>query len=341
MKLLILIMSLLSTSVIANQRIVNVYAWGGIIPKKVIQDFEHTTGIKVNFSTYDNNETMYAKLRTSKQSIYDVILPSAYFVERMSKQGYLTPLDKTKLPHITNLSHHFIDNSYDPNNQYSIPLIWGATGLFYNQNWVKVKPKKWRDLWSKQWLNQLMILDDPREAFAIALFYLGYSANDTNPKHIDEAFKALMMLKPNIKLFASESIQAIMIDEDTIAGTAWNGDVYKSHRENQAVKFVYPEEGYIIWIDCLSIPKNPPHSEEAYAFIDFMLRKETAADIAKIEGHAITNEKGIELLPDQIKHDPLVYPTENTLKRATVQTDVGEDAIALYHAYWQQLKLSF
>lgn len=337
----ILLICLFSTQVMAKERVVNVYAWGGIIPKQVIQDFERTTGIKVNFSTYDNNETMYAKIKTSKQSIYDVILPSGYFVERMSKQGYLLRLDKTKLPHAKNLLHPFINPAYDPNNQYSIPLIWGATGLFYNQHWINIKPKKWGDLWTKQWRNQLMLLDDPREVFAMALFYLGYSANDENPQHIHEAYEALMKLKPNIKLFASESIQAIMIDEDAIAGTAWNGDAYKAHRENRAIQFVYPKEGYIIWIDCLSIPKNPPHEEEAYAFIDFMLHAKSAATIAEMEGHAITNEKGIQRLPERIKNDPLVYPTETVLKRATVQKDIGEEAIALYHAYWQELKLSF
>ena len=340
-KLILVLCCLLSTITHADKRIVNVYAWGGEIPKQAIQDFEKETGIKVNFSTYDNNETMYAKLRASNHSIYDVILPSAYFVERMRRHGYLTRLDKTKLPHAKNLSKRFINHTYDPNNQYSIPFIWGATGLFYNQNWVKIKPIKWRDLWDKRWRNQLMLLDDPREAFAIALIYLGYSANDTNPKHIREAFEALLKLAPNIKLFASESIQAIMIDEDAIAGTAWNGDAYKAQHENKHIQFVYPEDGFVIWIDCLSIPKNPPHEAEAYAFIDFMLRAQTAATVALTEGHAITNDAGISLLPDNIKNNALVYPSKETLKRATIQGDVGEDAIALYHAYWQQLKLSF
>lgn len=342
MKYFLFLLILLSKSLLArnDQHVVNVYAWGGEIPKQLIQNFEHETGIKVNFSTYDSNETLYAKLRATQESIYDVILPSAYYVERMQKLGYLSPLDKAKLPHIKNLSKTFTQHDYDPNNQYSIPLIWGTTGIFYNQHWVKRKPQSWRDLWNKKWRHQLMILDDPREAFAMALLSLGYSIDDADPQHIQEAFEALKQLAPNIKLFANESIQAILIDEDAPAGIAWNGDVYKAQQENKAIQFIYPKEGFIIWIDCLSIPKNPPHEAEAYAFIDYLLRAKSAATIAQIEGHAITNEKGIALLPYAIKSNTLVYPDKKTLKRGMVQRDIGENAISLYHNYWQALKLS-
>ena len=223
----LLICLLLSNTLLAN-KIVNVYAWGGEIPKKVIQAFERESGITVNFSTYDSNETMYAKLRSSKQSIYDVVLPSAYFVERMKKQGMLTKLDHNKLPNLKNIDPHFIENDYDKGNHYSVPLIWGATGIFYNQRWVKNAPQTWQSLWDKSWRLQLMLLDDPREVFALALMSLHYSPNDNNPKHIQAAYEKLLTLIPNIKLFGSDGIQAAIIDEDAILGSAWNGDVFKA-----------------------------------------------------------------------------------------------------------------
>ncbi|WP_157061509.1 ABC transporter substrate-binding protein, partial [Legionella brunensis] len=215
---LLLILSLISTALCA-ERVVNVYVWGGEIPKKVIQQFEHETGITVNFSTYDSNETMYAKLKASNNSIYDVILPSAYFVERMKKQGMLSFLDQSQLPNLSNLEPNFTENDYDPGNHYSVPLIWGATGIFYNQTFVNTPPKKWQELWQPRWRKQLMLLDDSREIFAIALMSLGFNPNDKNPKHIKEAFHHLLQLVPNIKLFASDSIQAIMIDEDATIGS--------------------------------------------------------------------------------------------------------------------------
>ena len=333
-------MCLFSAGLMANKTL-NVYVWGGEIPKQVIHDFEKKTGIKVNFSTYDANETMVAKLRASQQPIYDIIIPSAYFVERMRRQGMLSELDHARVPNLKYLSKNFTHNDYDPGNHYSIPFIWGATGIFYNQRWVKNPPAHWADLWSHHWRNQLMVLDDPRDLFSIALARLHYSMNDTNATHLREAFQSLLALAPNIKLFASESIQAIMIDEDAIAGTTWNGDAFKAHQENPAIQFVYPSDGFVIWVDCLAIPRHAVHLSEAYTFLNFMMEPKIAARVALTEGHAITNQAGRALLPAHIRNNPMVYPSRKTLQRGHVQRDVGEEALALYNNYWQALKLSF
>ncbi len=331
----------LSNTVIAANKVVNVYAWGGEIPTHLIHQFEEETGIHVNFSTYDNNETLYAKLHALSKPIYDVIVPSSYFVERLKKQGLLKELDHTRLPHLKNIDPMFLNNGYDANNQYSVPFIWGATGIFYNEQWVKNPPHTWHDLWQKTWREQLMLLDDPREVFAMALLSLGYKPNDSNPKHIEEAFNRLKELIPNIKLFASESIQAVLIDEDAHVGSAWNGDVYKAHLENPRIHFVYPKEGFVIWIDCLAILHHAPHPEEAYAFIDFLLRAENAASLARSEGHAITNRAGKALLPEKIRKNPIVYPSAETLKRGVIQSDSSEASLSLYNEYWEKLKFSF
>jgi spermidine/putrescine transport system substrate-binding protein len=335
-----LYLSFLSVSLYA-QPIVNVYIWGGIVPTSVILQFEHDTGIKVNVSTYDSNETMYAKLKSSQRSIYDVIIPSSYFVERMHKQGMLSELDPAKLSHLANLDPLFTENAYDNGNHFSIPLIWGTTGLFYNAQWVKTPLTRWIDLWDKRWLGQLMLLDDSREVFNAALMRLGYSPNDTNPAHIAEAYQALRALTPNIKLFASDSIQATMIDEDSIAGLAWNGDAFKAQNENHNIHFVYPQDGFVIWVDCLAIPINPPHPDEAHQFINYLLQANIAAQIALKEGHAITNARGKALLPPEIRNNPMVYPGIDTFRRGVFQRDVGEETIALYNEYWQKLKLMF
>ncbi len=338
--LTLLICSLVSSMALAG-KVVNVYAWGGVLPKAVIQQFEHDTGIQVNFSTYDSNETMYAKLRSSKQSIYDVIVPSAYFVERMKKQGMLNKLDHSKLPNLKHIEPRFTQNEYDHDNRYSVPLIWGATGIFYNQQWVKQAPETWKSLWDKQWRRQLMLLDDSREIFAMALMSLNYSPNDTSPEHIQKAYQALLALVPNIKLFTNDGVQAIIIDSDAIAGSVWNGDAFKAHAENNRIKFIYPNDGFVIWIDCLAMPVNPPHQDEAYQFINFLLKPEIAAKIALIEGHAITSLDGKNLLPENIRNNPMVYPSDKIMKRGYVQRDVGEETIALYNRYWQALKLAF
>jgi spermidine/putrescine transport system substrate-binding protein len=339
-RLLLLISVLLSTTVYAN-KVVNVYIWGGIIPRKLVDEFTHETGITVHLATYDNNETMYAKLRASRQNIYDVILPSAYFVERMSKQGLLAELDHRQLPNLVNLAEHFANNDYDPANRYSAPLVWGTTGIFYNKAQVKKAPQTWENLWQNHWRNQLMLLDDAREIFSIALISLGFNPNDRNPQHIAAAYHHLLRLVPNIKLFASDSIQAVMIDEDAIAGLAWNGDAFKAQAENSQIRFSYPKEGFIIWVDCLAIPTNPPHPKEAHQFINFMLKPQTSVKIALAEGMAITNAQGQALLPKSIRNNKILYPSATIRKRGHFQRDVGEQALALYSKYWQDLKLAF
>ncbi|HHT0593363.1 TPA: ABC transporter substrate-binding protein [Legionella anisa] len=321
--------------------VVNVYVWGGEIPKKLIQKFEHDSGVKVNFSTYDSNETMYAKLKASQHTAYDVILPSAYFVERMKRQGMLEPLDHQQLPNINNLDERFVNNDYDRGNRYSVPITWGATGIFFNHDLLTSPPKTWRELWAPKWHNQLMLLDDSREIFAIALMSLGFDPNDTNAEHIKKAYEHLLQLVPNIKLFASDSIQAIMIDEDATIGSAWNGDAFKAHEENKAIEFVYPEDGFVIWVDCLAIPKNPPHLKEALQFINFILKAESSVQIALKEGHAITNAQGRALLPAAIKDNPMIYPPSAIMEKGQFQHDVGEETLMLYNRYWEHLKLAF
>jgi len=322
------------------QPVVNIYAWGGEIPKSVLQHFEQETGIKVNFSTYDSNETMFAKLKASQHTVYDVILPSTYYVERMRHAGMLEPMAYKKLPNSIHITSFFRNNAYDPHNQYSIPLIWGTTGIFAQKHEVVPTPQRFSALWSKRWRNQLMLLDDSREVFAMALLSLGFSINDPDPEHIRQAYERLLALVPNIKLFASEGIQAILIDKDARLGIAWNGDVIKAQAENPDVQFMYPEEGFVIWIDCLAIPKNAPHKEEALQFINYLLRPEIAAELAKIEGHAITNEQGRNLLPEQVKNNPILYPNEDTLHRGEFHRDISDDALRLYNQYWEQFKLA-
>lgn len=341
MKFCCLLLFSLFPAFLLAKPVVNVYVWGGEIPRSVIQQFERETAIRVNFSTYDSNETMYAKLKASNKTIYDVILPSAYYVERMKKSGMLMALNSEQLPNRINLDKRFVNNDYDPGNRFSLPLVWGATGLFYNHEKVHSPPTDWPELWNKKWRHQLMLLDDSREVFAIALMSLGYDPNDNDPKHIEEAYHQLLNLVPNIKLFASDSIQAIIIDEDANLGAAWNGDAFKAKAENNSIDFIFPKSGYVIWVDCLAIPQNPPHPAEALAFINFMLRPEISLQIAIQQGHAITNAKGQALLPRALRENNMVYPNEDVLQRGHFQRDVDEQTLQLFNRYWEELKLAF
>ena len=256
----------------ATSPVVNVYVFGGEVPQNLIWAFQEESGIKVNMSTYESNEALFAKLQANGKSIYDVILPSSYFVERMKRHDMLMPLDAKKIPNIKNIDPFFFENAYDPHYQYHVPLIWGTTGIFYNKQWINHPPQSWKDLWDRHYVNQLMLLDDMRDVFSMSLVSMGYDPNDVNHKHIEQAYQHLLELIPNIKLFSYSASTSVMIDEDASIGTAWNGDTAKAQDENSNISFVYPKDGSLVWVDCLAIPKNPPHLKEAYQFINFLYK---------------------------------------------------------------------
>lgn len=336
----LLLLLLLPISVYAKE-IVNVYAWSDEIPDFIVQKFEKETGIKVNIATYENNEIMYAKLRASKNPGYDVVMPSSYFVDRMRNQGMLEKLDKTKLPNIKNINPEFINPAYDPKSEYSVPHIWGITGIFYNSKYyADGSVTRWTDLWQPRFEDKLMLLDDTREVFSMALLSLGYSANDSNPEHIKIAFEKLKQLMPNVKVFSTDMVVSILIDEDATIGMAWNGDAFKASEENPDIKFIYPADGFVIWVDNFSIPVSAPHKNAAYTFLNFMLRADVAKDIALYTHFPTPNLAAQKLLPERIRNNTTVYPPKEILERGSFQTNLSDETLAIYEKYWEELKIS-
>ncbi|MFZ2314236.1 MAG: spermidine/putrescine ABC transporter substrate-binding protein [Gammaproteobacteria bacterium] len=324
-----------------EKKILNVYAFTGEVPDFIVRKFENETGIEVNFSTYENNEIMYAKLRANKKTGYDVIMPSSYFVDRMRRQNLLEKIDTSKIPNIKNLNPAFAHPSYDPELDDCVPYLWGITGIFYNKKYNQPQTvSKWADFWDKRFYDQLMLLDDTREVFSMALLSLGYSANDKNPEHIKQAFLKLKALMQNVKVFSTDTVVSIIIDEDATVGMAWNGDSFKAMTENNNIKFVFPSEGFVIWVDNFAIPKNAPHKDAAYAFINFMLRADIAKESALSTHYPTANLAAQKLLPLEVQNNPVAYPSKEVLKRGQFQTDVGDDILALYEKYWEELKMS-
>lgn len=338
--LLGLILFFFAKPIFAATEIVNIYAWPGVIPDAIIQQFENETGVKVNFSTYDSNETMYAKLRATKNAGYDVIEPSSYYVDRMRRQHMLEKLDKSQLPNFKHINPEFLNQSYDPKSEYSMPFIWGVTGIFINTDYYKkADVKRWSDLWDKKYNDQLMFLNDSREVFSVGLRVAGYQDSDSNPQHIKNAYLKLKELMPNIKLFNSDAVISIFIDEDAAIGMAWNGDLFKAKKENPKLDFIYPEDGFVIWVDNLAIPKNAPNLTNAYKFLNFLARPDIAKAIALDSNYPTANLTAQKSLPAEIRNSPIVYPSADVLRRGRFQTDIGDEALALYEKYWEQLKM--
>ena len=335
----LLCLLLINPALAAEDKIINFYNWSAYTPDSVIEMFTKETGIKVNYSTFDSNETMYSKLKSAPHSEYDIIVPSNYFIDRMINEGMLHALDKSKLPNFKLLDPFFLNQPFDPNNRYSIPYLWGTTGIVINQYYISNYNdiNSWQDLWKPEYTNKLMLLNDSREVFSMVLISLGYSVNDHDPAHLEQAYKRLLQLLPNIKLFNNDAVANTYIDEDATLGMAWNGDAYLASQENSNILYHYPREGFVIWIDNFAIPKNAPHIENSYKFINFLLRPDIAKIITTSVGFATPNHAAYELLPTEIKNNPRLYPSKEILKRGQYQRYVGK-ATPIYEKYWQLLK---
>lgn len=336
MKIIFIFMALV-LSLFGNEKILYVYNWSEYMPDSILKNFTKETGIKVKYSTYDSNEAMYAKVKTIGSSSYDIIVPSTYFVNKMSRENLLVKLDKSKLTNYKNLDSKLLSKPFDPNNDYSIPYLWGSTGITYNANLVKDKIDSWKDLWRAEYKNSILLDDDMREVFGMALKVLGYSSNSTNPKEIEESYLKLKELLPNVKMFYSESQKQVYLNEEVKLGMNFNGESFMAKEENDAIKYVYPKEGILLWIDSLVIPKGAKNIDNAHVFINYLLRPEVSKIISEEIGYASPNAKTFELLDAKTKSNRIIYPNDEDLKNGEFQTDVG-DVLPVYEKYWEKLK---
>lgn len=336
MRLIILSMAFV-LSLFATDKVLYVYNWSEYMPDSVLQDFTKETGIEVKYSTYDSNEAMYAKVKTAGTSSYDIIVPSTYFVNKMGREGLLEKIDKSKLSHYKNLDEKLLSKPFDPKNDYSIPYLWGSTGISYNASLVKEPIDSWKNLWNPAYKNSELLNDDMREVFGMALKVLGYSANSTDPKEIEAAYNKLKELLPNVKMFYSESQKQVYLNEEVKLGMNFNGEGFMANEENADIKYIYPKEGAMVWIDSLVIPKGAKNIDNAHTFINYLLRPEVAKVISEEIGYATPNTEAVKLLDEKTRDNRIVYPNAEDLNNSELQIDVG-DALPIYEKFWEKLK---
>ncbi len=317
---------------------VYVYNWTEYIPDSVIQQFTEETGIKVIYTTYDSNETMYAKLKLIEGDGYDLVFPSTYFVARMKNEGMLQPLNYNLLPNASALDKHLLNKAYDPENKYSVPYMWGSTGIAVNTDVISPdKVTSWKDLWNPEFKGQLLLQDDMREVFHMALRILGYSSNSRNPEEIKDAYLLLQKLMPNVLLFNSDSPRLPYMAGEVNVGMIWNGEAWMAQEENDNIVYIYPKEGANFWVDSFVIPAQAKNVENAHAFINFMLRPDIAKICVEENGYATPVTTALPLLDEEVRESKTVFPDGATIDAGEFQTDVGE-ALEIYQGYWEKLR---
>jgi len=317
------------------ERVLNLYIWSNYIAPETLRKFEERMGVKVNVDLYDTNEAMLAKIQSGNVG-YDLLCPSNYPIETLRKQDLLRPLDHSALPHLKNLDPRFLDLDYDKGNRYSIPYFWGTCGVAYNRKRVP-KVESWGVLWDPRYAGRVLMLDDPREAIGAALKWKGRSLNATDADSLALATRLLLEQKPLVRTYNSSNFEDVLLSGDVWVAQGWNGQFARAIAQDPDLEYVIPNEGGSLFIDSLVIPRSAPHPELAHAFMDFVMEAEIAAEICATMQYSTPNRAAVALLPESLRQNPAVFPSDEEIARLELIHDIGEATLDFDRA-WTEVK---
>lgn len=332
--LLTLVTAGLLTSTLARaEEVVRVYNWSDYIAPKVLENFEKETGIHVVYDVFDSNEVLEAKL-LSGRSGYDVVVPTNHFMAKQIQAGAFQKLDKSKLPNLKNLDPKLMKqlDKVDPGNQYSVPYLWGTTGIGYNVDKVKAilgdnapvdsmalifDPKYAKPLAECG----ISFLDSPDEMIPHALQYLGLNPNSTKRADYKKAGELLSKVRPYIRYFHSSRFISDLANGDICVAFGFSGDIFqaaqraKEAKNGQHIKYSIPKEGANLWFDMLAIPADAANVDNAHKFINYLLRPDVIAQISDYVAYANPNLPAQKLLEPEIRNNAEIYPPKEVMDK--------------------------
>jgi len=327
----------------SDSKQLNLYAWSEYIPQPLLTGFTDKTGIRVNYDTFSSNEELLAKLQAGGGG-YDLVIASDYTVEILRAQGRLLKLDRTRLPNFVNLDPAVLNLPYDPGNVYTVPYQWGTVGLAVDTTKVTRPVNRWADLWDPAFRGRVVLLDDEFEVIGMVLQTLGYDKNTGDPGQLVAARAKFASLRPNVRLFDSDSPKTALLSGEAWLGMVWNGEAALARRENPAIRYFCPAEGCGIWHDNWAVPKNAPHPEAALAFIDYALSPEAGVLITQSYPYSNPNRAALARLKRQdpklwatYTADPATNPPPAFMRAARPVAQKGADT-PLWDRIWTEIK---
>ncbi|GAB5602051.1 spermidine/putrescine ABC transporter substrate-binding protein [Thermus sp. FJN-A] len=313
--------------------------WADYIPGELIRKFEAETGAKVVLDTFESPEAMLAKLKAGADREFSLVVAPDYYVLQMAREGLIAPLDKGRLKNLANLDPFFQDPPYDPGLRYSVPYLWGTTGIAYREDLVQGPVDSYAVFFDpKAQVGPFLLLDEMRETIGAALRYLGHSVNTTDPEALERAKELLLAAKRRSVGFAGgvEALNRILAGDAALA-LAYSGDVLQAREEDSRLRYALPKEGSTLWTDAMVVLARGPAQDLAYRFMDFLLEPENAAALAAYTRYATPVAAAIPLLPQAVREDPTVFPPEEVRRKLEYLKDLGPD-IALFDRVWTEVK---
>ena len=323
-----------------NGKEVHIYAFGDYIDPSLIEEFEEETGISVVMDTFDTNEEMYPVIKNQSVN-YDVICASDYMIDKMIGENLLWEIDYSGIPNISNLSEKYLATAakFDPGNKYSVPHTWGTLGILYDSTKIpEGAVTSWNDLWKEEYRGRIVMPDSMRDTMAIALKAKGYSLNTKDERQLAVAADYLTAQKPLVYKYANDSARDMILGGSADLAVIWNGEVLYCQEERPELSYVVPKEGSEEFTDCWAIPTAASNKENAQAWINFMLEKETAKRNYEYLTYSIPNISVI----DSVKNDPakmqVLFPEDFVLVQCESLKNLGAEADDLYTKYWKKFK---
>ncbi len=326
---------------------INVYNWGEYISTgadegtlNVNAEFTKLTGIKVNYTNYATNEELYAKLKGGGAT-YDVIIPSDYMISKMIKEDMIQKLDFDNIPNFKYIMDNFRNQAYDPENEYTVPYTWGTVGIIYDSTMIDMNEEDidWDLLWNEDYADQILMFDNPRDAFAIAEIMLGYSINTESSEELADAADKLTEQKNIVQGYVMDEIFDKMGAGEALIAPYYAGDALTIMDENEDLNFVVPKSGTNLFIDAMCIPTTAKQKEAAEMYINFMCEPDIAFSNIDYICYSTPHSAAFEMLDEETQNDPVSYPDEEFIaENTTVFVNLSDEASREMQNLWTEMK---
>ncbi len=317
-----------------------VYNWGEYIDYDLLDQFEEETGIKVIYEEFETNEVMYPKILSGAIN-YDVVCPSDYMIQRMIQEDLLAEIDWSNIPNAKNISDSAFTMAkyFDSENKYCCPYLWGTVGILYNTTMVDEDVNSWSILWDDKYADSILMQDSVRDAYCVALKYLGYSLNSTDLDELREATDLLISQKPLVQAYVIDQVRDKMIGGEAALGVIYSGEAMVSMSANENLAYAVPDEGSNVWIDGWVIPKNAKHKKNAEIFIDFLCRPDVMVKNFEYIGYAVPSDTAKALIDDaDIPYSDVAFPDDSVVDNCETYQFLGDKFDRIYNEFWKEVK---
>lgn len=323
----------------------NVYNWGEYISNgqdgsmDVVKEFQDLTGIKVNYTTFDTNESLYAKLKSGGGN-YDVIIPSDYMIGKMAQEGMLEELDLSKIPNYKFIGDAYKGRPYDPDEKYSVAYMWGLMGIVYNKTMVDEADlaEGWGILWDTKYAGNILMFNNSRDAFAISAKLLGYSMNPSSTKEIDAEAQKLKEQKAVVQSYVMDEVFDKMGGGEAALAPYYVGDGVTMMADNPDLAMFIPAEGSNLYVDAMCIPKGSTNKEAAEMFINFMCETPVALANAEYICYSTPQTEALAELDPEYADNKLMYPDQSVLDAAETYDVLPDSINAAMDAAWSSVR---